>query len=101
MNQPLAYARGCVKRWELKIRFFTRDECQLCDAAWFVVSRVARRFGATVERVDIDENGNEPWRKLYDHDIPVVHLDEREIFRHRVDEKALREMLEKRLKQGR
>lgn len=77
----------------LKISFFTRDDCELCDTAWFVVNRVARRFDVLVERVDIDAVGNEHWRDAYTNDIPVVHLDGREVFRHRVDEGALRLLL--------
>jgi len=77
----------------LKISFFTKDDCELCDAAWFVVARVARRFDVVVERVDIEAPGNEHWRQMYVNDIPVVHLDGREVFRHRVDEKVLRRLL--------
>ena len=77
----------------MKIVFFTRADCPLCDAAWFVVRRVAGRFDATVERVDIESAGNEKWRRMYRNDIPVVHLEGREVFRHRVNERELGRLL--------
>ena len=78
----------------MRLSFFTKPDCTLCVSAWFVVEKVARRFGVTVERVDISAPGAEAWFKQYRHDIPVVHLDGVEIFRHRVSERALREIVE-------
>jgi hypothetical protein len=46
-----------------------------------------------LERVDISAPGNERWFDAYRHDIPVVHLNGEEIFRHHVDERRLRELL--------
>lgn len=75
------------------VMFFTRPECSLCDAALFVLRRVraAHPFELTV--VNIDEPGHESWFAAYRHDIPVVHLDGVEIFRHRIDERRLRAIL--------
>ena len=78
----------------MKLTFFTKPDCELCEAAWFVVRKVADQIGAELERVDISATGQEHWYDLYRHDIPVVHLDGREIVRHRVDEKALRARLQ-------
>ncbi len=75
------------------VTFFTREDCSLCRAAWFVIERVRGRIDFDVERVDIDAPGNEHWHAAYRHDIPVVHLDGREVFRHRVDEARLVELL--------
>ncbi|MHC4608995.1 MAG: glutaredoxin family protein, partial [Planctomycetota bacterium] len=46
-----------------------------------------------LERVDISAPGSEPWAELYGQHIPVVHLNGEEVFRHRVDERRLRQML--------
>jgi hypothetical protein len=75
------------------ITFFAKPECSLCDAAWYVIDRVRRQIAFEVERVDITAVGCETWLAAYCHDIPVVHLDGVEIFRHRVDERRLRELL--------
>lgn len=77
----------------MNLIFFTKPECSLCDAAWFVVDKVARAHGVPVERVDISAPESSAWYALYAEHIPVVHLDGVEIFRHRVDERRLRELL--------
>jgi hypothetical protein len=77
----------------MNLIFFTKPECSLCDAAWFVVDKVARAHGVPVERVDISAPESSAWHALYAEHIPVVHLDGVEIFRHRVDERRLRELL--------
>lgn len=76
-----------------RITFFTKDDCTLCNAALYVVERVRRQIPFDVETIDIRAAGQEKWFALYKDHIPVVHLDGEEIFRHRVDERALRDRL--------
>ena len=75
------------------IRFFTKSDCKLCDAAMYVIRRVRRDTPFDLEVVNIAADGNERWLDAYRNDIPVVHLNDREIFRHRVEERALRRIL--------
>lgn len=84
----------------MKLTFYTKSDCKLCEAAWFVVAKVAPRFGAEIEKVDITAPGREQWFDLYKHDIPVICLDGREIFRHHVSERELRRRLEAHARQG-
>ncbi len=77
-----------------RITFFTKDDCPLCDAAWFVVNKLRRRFEFELERIDITDSGQSRWYALYCNDIPVVHLNGQEVSRHRVSERALRKLLE-------
>jgi len=76
------------------VTFFTRSNCPLCESAWFVVQKLRSRVPFDLQRVDITEPCNERWYALYVNDIPVVHIDGREVFKHRVSERALRERLE-------
>ncbi|MFQ5492216.1 MAG: glutaredoxin family protein [Phycisphaerae bacterium] len=77
-----------------RITFFTRPDCQLCDAALFVIRKVAASQGGVELRVvDIDQPGDRRWADEYNEHVPVVHLNGREIFRHRVDETVLRRLL--------
>ena len=79
-----------------RITFFTRPDCQLCDAALFVIRKVVDAQGQNeVQVVDIDQPGNEHWADDYGEHIPVVHLNGREVFRHRVDETVLRRLLQR------
>ena len=76
-----------------KVTFFSKPECTLCDAAFYVLERVRRDIPFTLEKVNIGATGQERWFAAYRHEIPVVHLDGVEIFRHRVNERSLRELL--------
>lgn len=76
-----------------KLTFFTKQDCGLCEAAWFVIRKVRREIPFECEKVDITAEGNEAWFSRYRHDIPVVHLDGREVLRHRVEERTLRALL--------
>ncbi len=76
-----------------RVTFFTKPDCSLCQSALYVVERVRSKIPFDLNTVDISAAGNEKWFELYRNDIPVVHLDGIEIFRHRVDERRLREAL--------
>ncbi len=76
-----------------RVTFFTKPDCTLCHAAMYVVRRVQSQMPFELESVDISAPGNETFFADYKHDIPVVHLNDVEIFRHRVDERHLKEFL--------
>jgi hypothetical protein len=77
----------------VKLTFFTKPDCRLCDAALFIVRKVSVEFDVSVEKVDITTPEGGEWHDRYKHDIPVLHLDGEEIFRHRVSESDLRAVL--------
>lgn len=78
-----------------RVTFFTKEDCELCRAAWFVIQRVRAAAPFETEIVDITRPQHRRWQEAYRNDIPVVHLNGREIFRHRVDEARLRAILAK------
>ncbi len=59
-----------------------------------MLQRVRSQIPFELESIDICAPGQEKWLDAYRYDIPVVHLNGREIFRHRVNERQLRELLE-------
>ncbi|MBI4716861.1 MAG: glutaredoxin family protein [Planctomycetes bacterium] len=73
--------------------FFTKPDCGLCRAALYVVERVRRAVRFELRIVDISAAGEEAWRAAYHDHIPVVHLNGREVFRHRVEEAELRRLV--------
>lgn len=77
-----------------KITLFTKNDCGLCHGVLFVIQKVRRRIPFELELVDIAAAGNETWHDAYKEDIPVVHLNGKEVFRHRIDEAKLRRLLE-------
>ncbi len=76
-----------------RITFFTKPDCTLCHAALYVVKRVQSQISFELSCIDISAPGQQAWLAQYKHDIPVVHLNGEEIFRHRVDERRLKELL--------
>jgi glutaredoxin len=76
-----------------RVTFFTKPDCGLCNAAMYVIERVRRWVPFEFESIDITAPGQEKWLDRYREHIPVVHLNGREVFRHRVDEKELRRLL--------
>ena len=69
-------------------RIYSKPNCHLCDEAKVLVRRVASEFKMNIEEINIEQDP-ETYRK-YRFDIPVVFLDETEVFRHRTTEEALR-----------
>ncbi|MFQ5493838.1 MAG: glutaredoxin family protein [Phycisphaerae bacterium] len=78
-----------------RVTLFTKADCPLCRGALFVLERVRRQLGFSLEIVDITRPGHETWLEAYRDHIPVVHIDGDEVFRHRVHEGRLRELLTK------
>ena len=77
----------------IRVDFFTKPDCCLCDAAWFVLERVRSRRPFDVRRVDITAPGNERWAESYTDHIPVVHINGVEVARHRLVEAAFEQAL--------
>ena len=75
----------------VRVTLFTKQACCLCDTARFVLERVRTRAPFELEVVDISAPGCEVWLAEYADHIPVVHVDGREVCRHRIDEKRIRE----------
>ncbi len=76
-----------------RVTLFTKSACCLCDTARFVLGRVQVRQPFDLEVVDISAPGQEQWHAAYAEHIPVIHVNGREICRHRIDERAIREAL--------
>ena len=80
----------------VQIRFYTRKGCHLCKKALTVLQELQNEFKFRVQLVDID--GSPCLLAVYGHDIPVGEMEGREVFRHRIDKHAMRELLQERLK---
>ena len=76
-----------------RVTFFTRPECSLCQGALYVIKRVQVRTPFDLDCVDISAPENQRWHDAYRNDIPVIHLNGVEVFRHRVDERRFRELV--------
>ena len=83
----------------VQIRFYTRKGCHLCEKALTVLQELQKEFKFRVRLVDIDVSPH--LSGVYGQDVPVGEMEGREIFRHRVDKHAMREILRGRLNKRR
>ncbi|HHE07872.1 MAG TPA: glutaredoxin family protein [Chlorobaculum parvum] len=74
------------------VTIYGKPECCLCDEAMVVLEEARRRTPFKIEKVDI--SGNAALTERYGLDIPVVLVDGRPAFRHRIDAERLAELLE-------
>jgi glutaredoxin len=75
----------------MKIRVYSKPECHLCDEAKETIEHVVKWLHIEVEVIDIEKDPE--LLNEYRNDIPVIFLDDRKIFKHRVDEKKLKRIL--------
>lgn len=74
------------------VTMFSKAEgCSLCDDAKEVMMKFKKKF--IYEEVDITANGNQEWFNKYKYDIPVIHINNQEVMRHKVFEKPFLEAL--------
>jgi glutaredoxin len=70
------------------VTLYTKPDCCLCDEALEAIERVQRDVGFALERVDISVDPSLEAR--YGERIPVVVANGVEVFEYRVEEDALR-----------
>lgn len=79
----------------VRLVFYDKSGCSLCEEALSVVEEVRGQLGArwptTLERVDIRRNPV-TWER-FRYDVPVLEVDGRPEFRLRIDAQRLRELL--------
>lgn len=66
------------------VTLYTRPNCHLCDKAKAAI----HASGVPVQLTEVDIDQDPALRDLYTNDIPVIHVDGKEAFRHSVDPAA-------------
>ncbi|WVQ83195.1 hypothetical protein IAT38_005334 [Cryptococcus sp. DSM 104549] len=71
-------------------------ECSLCEVAKEQLSLLQRTtpfhldyFNIRDPPANVDPRDAKKWRRLYQYDIPVLHLEERRVQKHRIDNEKL------------
>lgn len=80
------------------IELYTKDECQLCDEAKAVLQKVGREIPFQFKEIKLL-----PGEGLYEefkNDFPVVHINKRFAFKHRLNEQMVKIRLQQVLKEG-
>ena len=75
----------------IRITLYGRAECHLCHEMRAVVDEVASGWSLAIEEVDVD--ADEALRRAYGDDVPVLCINGRKAFKHRLDAGALRARL--------
>ena len=70
---------------------YTREGCSLCVKAKAVVLAVQREIEFEYREIDIGSEGD--LYEDYKHDIPVIEIDGKRAFKHRVDPAVLKQRL--------
>jgi len=78
----------------LKITLYTKENCSLCLKAKRALQELQERHAFRLVEVDITTDDD--LFERYKHDIPIVTLNDEEIFRHRVEPDTLEKLLSER-----
>jgi glutaredoxin len=73
------------------VLFYTRAGCHLCEQAWEIVTAAQRRYGFTLERVDVDTDPT--LAAAHGECVPVVVIEGKVRFRGRVNAVLLERIL--------
>lgn len=68
----------------IDVTFYTRASCPLCDKAKTAIAA----SGVPVRMTEVDIDTDRTFHERYTNDVPVVHIDGCEAFRHKVDPAA-------------
>ena len=79
----------------LRIRIYSKKDCHLCDEAKTILVNFASRYPITVEEIDIGQDAAS--FEKYRNEIPVIFLENRKLFKYRIDAKKLDRAIRKHL----
>lgn len=70
------------------VELYSKDDCQLCDEAKAVLQTIQKEFPFTLKEIKLipGEGGFEEYKQ----DFPVVHINKRFAFKHRLNENSVR-----------
>jgi thiol-disulfide isomerase/thioredoxin len=75
----------------IRLTLYSRPECHLCHEMRAVIDAVAQEVPLIVEEVDVDRD--DALAARWGNDVPVLAVNGRTAFKHRVDPRALRARL--------
>ena len=74
-----------------RVTLYSRPGCHLCDVVKEQLETIRRELDFHIEERNIDEEVS--LRERYNDDIPVVAVNGRDVFKHRIDIGEFREIL--------
>jgi len=61
--------------YSARLTLFTRANCYLCDGAKLNIAKVQKKRTLEYAEVDVLAPGQEKWKKLYQYETPVLHVE--------------------------
>lgn len=80
---------GRSPREPIDIVVYSRPDCHLCDVAKGVIREVAARDGVPIALREVDVDQDPALRERYTNDVPVIFIEGRKAFKHRIDPRKL------------
>ena len=74
-----------------RVTLYSRPGCHLCEVVKEQLETIRREMDFHIEERNIDDEAS--LRERYNDDIPVVALNGRDVFKHRIDIGEFREIL--------
>ena len=75
----------------IRIEIYSRPGCHFCDEAKAAIEPFSQRYPLELTVTNVDSNPD--LRAAYGTEIPIVMINGTEVFRHRVDARALERKL--------
>ena len=88
-------SKSCTVEEIPVIQVFSSPSCTLCDEVLFQLEQLRLTYHFKIETVNIKEN--QLWKRKYQYDIPVIHVNDQYLCKHSLD----LELLHARLKLSR
>ena len=64
-----------LSMYSAKLTLFTRANCSLCDVAKSKIAEIQKKRTVEYSEVDVMAAGQKQWRKMYEFDTPVLHVE--------------------------
>ncbi|KAK7694086.1 hypothetical protein QCA50_003662 [Cerrena zonata] len=78
-----------------RLTLFSGPNCSLCDIAKAELAKVRQQRHFQLETINIQDKGQERWKRKYVYWIPALHLEGKEVAKGRWDAQVVNEALDK------
>ena len=76
---------------EIKVEIYSKSDCHLCDEAKSVLLAAQRKF--FFDLIEVDITADKILFEEYKEQIPVIFINDRKVFKFRINEKELHKQL--------
>lgn len=83
---------------KIHVQIYSRPNCHLCEEAKTVIEQARAEVAFTLEEINIDDDSELQAR--YTNDVPVIFINGRKAFKHRVEARSLLKRLRRLQAQG-